>query len=320
MPAITIARFTDEVVLNYEGRGCGASTIRQVCQVLRELSTVGVTKTSGLTDEAISRWIKAFPERTPVTFKSHLRCLSALCTRAKKKGYIRVDPFDVDAISDWVRADSRPSPPRRRWSKTQEEVRRIFVLAEQEDDGSSWEAGRLHAYIKTIFLTGGRPGEIQRLSVSDFSPERKTLWIHPKWITGRSARRSWWKPKTIGSSATIPIGDGLVEVLELWSRRCGSDWLFPGKRLWGPWIGGGKGVRPLDQVRALGVRAGVPGLANKAGRKGLGTHKEIGLTPFERREYFRHSDDATGDYYDDEKVESMRPAAAKIERFFLFGA
>jgi hypothetical protein len=72
-------------------------------------------------------------------------------------------------------------------------------------------------------------------------------------------------------------------------------------------------------MKALGERAGVPDLTNKAGRKGLGTYKDL-LTPMERRELFRHADEATGDYYNDERIESMRPAAARIEKFFLYGA
>ncbi|MHB8397379.1 MAG: tyrosine-type recombinase/integrase [Candidatus Limnocylindrales bacterium] len=305
------------MILNYQGRGCAKSTIRQVEQVLRELAAVGVKQTSQITDEAISRWIQAWPDRTPETLKSHLRCISSLCTRAKKHGFLRLDPFDVDSIGDWVRQDGRPSAPRRRWSKSADEVRRVLSLADIEASGGSWEAGRLRAYVYTLFLTGGRPGEIQRLNATDFDRDAKTLWIHAKWITGRGARRYWWRPKTVGSSAILPIGEGLVSILDVWSRRCGSEWLFPGRKLYGPWTSGGRGVRPLDQVRSLGERAGVPGLANKAGRKGIGTHKEIGLTPMERREYFRHCDDATGDFYDDERVESMRPAAAKIEQFYL---
>jgi integrase len=243
--------------------------------------------------------------------------MSALCTRAKRKGYVEADPFELDAIGEWVRDDGRPSSPRRRWSKSPDEIKRVFALADQEAATGSWEAARLRAYVYALFLTGGRSGEIQRLERADFDYRGRTLSIHPKWITQRAGRRVWWKPKTVGSSAVLPIGPGLAEILAVWSRRTGCEWLFPGVKLFGPWTTGGVGDSPLEHVAALGRRAGVPGLTCKSARKGIGTHKAIGLTPMERREYFRHSDDATGDFYDDERVESLRPAAEKIERFYL---
>jgi integrase len=339
MPAISIARFKDKVVANYEGRGCAPSTVRQVRQVLRELMELKtkhgkplVAKTSDLTDEAIGAWKKAFPDRTPVTLKSHLRCLSSLCTRAKKSGWLKLDPFDVDAIADWVREDCRPSAPKRQWSRSPDDIRRVFALATREADAggcgadrlrtdeSAWEAERLRAYIFTLFLLGARPAEIQRLSVDDFSPRFLTITIQAKWIPLRGGRRIWWKPKTVGSAATLPIGDQLSEVLKRWIRLSGSDWLFPGKKLIGPWTTGGPGVRPLDQVKALGERAGVHDLCQKSARKGIGAHgKLIGLGALERKGFFRHEDEETSEGYDDEKVDSMRPAAGKIESFYLFG-
>ena len=62
-----------------------------------------VRSTQDLNDLTIAAWLTAWPARTPVTFKSHLRCLSSLCTRAKKKGYLRIDPFDIDSIADLMR-------------------------------------------------------------------------------------------------------------------------------------------------------------------------------------------------------------------------
>ena len=87
----------------------------------------------------------------------------------------------------------------------------------------------------------------------------------------------------------------------------------------GPWTGGSKGERPLDQVKALGERAGVDNLTQKAARKGLGTYREIGLTPMGRRTSSGISDDATGDFYDRRDVNARRGDALAIERFF-YGA
>ena len=328
MPNVPITRFQAEISKNYSARGRAPKTVKQIDQVLQELGRVGVSKTHHLGHVAITDWIAAWPERTPVTFRSHLRCLSAICTRAVEWGYLRRDPFEKSGISDWIRADSRPAPPKRRWSKPAEQIRAVLALADEEALTGGWEACRLRAYVHTQFLTGGRPGEIQRLRIEDFSRSTRTIEICPHYVTGKGGRKTWWKPKTLGSAAILPIGSNLVDLLSAWSRRvrCDSrrgrlrirdcEWLFPGKMLWGPWVGGGAGETPLDQVKALGVRAGVPGLTCKAARKGIGTYREIGLTPQGRREYFRHSDDATGDLYDEHDIDSRRGDADRIERFF----
>ena len=161
MPAISIRRFTDRVVANYEGR-CASSTTRQVKQVLRELSALKtkqgkplVKRTSDLTDGAVNAWIKAYPDRTPVTLKSHLRCLSSLCTRAVKSGWLKLDPFDVDSIADWVRSDSRPAPPKRQWSRSPDDIRRVHAGHER---GRQRRLGvRAIAGLYLHALSAGRP-------------------------------------------------------------------------------------------------------------------------------------------------------------------
>lgn len=325
MTPVSIAEFESRLIQRYDARGRARKTTNQIKQVLRELVAVGVRATSDLTDSAIERWLIAWPDRTPVTFKSHLRCLSAICTIAKKQGLVDVDPFADEPATAWMRDDARPSPPKRRYSKSPDEIRRVLALAAEEARGGSWEACRLEVLVNLNFLTGARVGELVRLEVSDFDRSAKTIAIHAKWVENSRGHRVWWKPKTVGSAGTIPIGDKMVDLLVVWLVRkrrphrlvfphC--NWLIPGKTLLCPWTGGGPGCNPLDQVKSLGARAGVLGLTNKAGRKGLGTYKEL-LTPAERRAHFRHSDEGVGDHYNDEHVESMRPAAIRIERFFF---
>jgi len=328
MASIPILRFQTQTIVNYEARGRSRKTTRQIAQVLRELSAIGVKKTHQVNTQAIERWLAAWPDRTPGTFRSHLRCLSALCTRMKKLGLIRIDPFVIDGVADWMRSDSRPALARRRWSKPADQIRAVLALADREAQEGSWEAGRDRAYVWTLFLTGARPGEIQRLRMEDLDLRAQTITICPHWCTGRGGRCYWWRPKTEGSAGMIAIGNHLARILREWSQRVqwdsrrgklritGCEFLFPGKACWGPWTGGGRGETPLDRVRALGERAGVQGLTCKAARKGLGTYREIGLTALGRREFFRHSDDATGDLYDEREVESRRGDAILIERFF----
>jgi integrase len=343
MTPICIQQFERETVANYSGRGKSVKTTRQFRQVLRELRAVGVATTGDLTDTAILAWIAAFPDRTVVTFRSHLRALSTLCRRACKKKQLETNPFDVDNVADWMRSDSRPRKPRRRWSKPAEQIRAMLALADDEAEAASlrarklrdveslaieWDALRRRAYARTLFQTGARPGEIQRLRIEDFSRRAQTIEIVAHWVTGRAGKKYWWEPKTEGSAGLIPIGDKLAELLDEWARRVKRDsrrgrlrvsnceWLFPGKMLLGPWTSGGRGEKPLDQIRALGERAGVTDLTQKAARKGIGTYADIGLSPQGRRKLFRHSDDAIGDAYDEMDVDSRRGDAIAIERFF----
>jgi integrase len=315
-------------------RSRASSTIRQKSQVLRELADLLdkdgrplVTRTSDLTDETIEAWIAAFPTRSVPTVKSHLRALRFMTRRAKKRGWLRVDPFADEPVSAWIRDDSRPSPPRRAMSKAPSDIRRLLDQAAREKRGGSWIAWRDWAYFNALFLTGGRPGEIQRFEVCDFNPRFRTLEIHAKWIPGRAGKLTWWKPKTVGSAATLPIGPELVAVLQAWlirrprvlRRRDDCTFLFPGERWQGPWTSGGKGVRPLDRLKALALRAGIGETWQYSARKSIGTHQDIGLTPQGRRRLFRHADELIGDFYDEQEVEARRADANKIERFYLHG-
>ena len=47
----------------------------------------------------------------------------------------------------------------------------MFALARQEAKNGGWEECRRYAYFSTLFLLGGRCGEIQRLEVDDFNPK-----------------------------------------------------------------------------------------------------------------------------------------------------
>lgn len=320
MAAISISEFRDRAVAKHLAQGHQPPTVRQVVQVLRELGAVGVRLTTDIASDSIGRWLLAWPARTPVTFQSHLRCLSSLCTFAVANKWLDVDPFDVDAPEDWIRADSRPPAPRRRYSRPADQIRRVGVQADREACTGSWECGRTQAFFWALFLTGERPGALLRARLVDYNSRQKVLRIVPHWVTGRGGSKTWWRPKT-ESSGPRAVGDRLGEILDRWHPRTGCEWLFPGARRLGPWIHGSNGKRPLDYIRALGERAGVHGLTCKAARKGLVTYAPaIGLSELERRRLTMHTTaDVADDWYDELEVGAMRPAAAKIE-LFIFGS
>lgn len=334
MPAITIASFADRILDSARKRRREKTTVRQKAQVLRELMGLLdnkgrplVKKTTDLNEDTILAWLSAYPERTPTTFRSHLRALRFMTRYAARPAnrWLRIDPFADEPVNSWIREDSRPCTPRRRWSKAPGDVRRLLARSDADALDGSWLAARDRAYAYALFLTGARPGEIQRLEIEDFDPRARTLRIRPKWIAGRNGRRVWWKPKTVGAAATLAIGDELVDVLRRWIirrprhrsiRRHECTFLFPGERFVGPWTCG-KGCSPLDHIKALAERAGIGPCWQKSARKCIGTHREIGLTPQGRRRQFRHADEGTGDSYDEQEVESRRGDAARIETFYL---
>lgn len=341
MPSLPIGSFEREgsfahrVVLDYLGRDAAPSTVRQVKQVLRELAAAGVSESYQIDNTAIARWRLAHPSRGTETIKSHLRCLSAICTIAAHEGWIERDPFDLHSVKDRVRADARPKGPRRQYHRTPDEIREMLALSTKEAAGERWEDLRRWAYAHTLFLTGARAGEVQHLLARNVDHRNGTITIEPVEVPIRGGKTRWWRPKTVGSATTLPAGPRLLAVLAAWEgRRLSPErepryripirrdcpWLFPGKTLVGPWTCGGPGVRPLDQIRDLGRRAGIDGLAQKSARKSVGTHaKTMGLGGLERKALFRHSDEATGDLYDEEAVESLRPAVIRIEGFYLTG-
>ena len=131
-----------------------------------------------------------------------------------------------------------------------------------------------------------------------------TLQAHPE---------DGWKPKTLKSAAVLPIVGPLAAVLADWLPETGCRWLFPGKKRQGPWLYGGPGIRPLDQIKELGQRAGVPDLTIASFRKTIGTYaKSWGFSQLELKALLRHSNVETQRWYDEDEVEALRPATAKI--------
>jgi integrase len=181
----------------------------------------------------------------------------------------------------------------------------VLQLADRE--AVSWESRRLQALVYTYAYLGLRAAEALHLWVDDVDLGRSA-------VTLRSHPEEGWKPKTLKSSAVLPIAEPLSAVLAVWLPHTGTRWVFPGKKLRGPWLSGGPGVRPLDQVKELGRRAGVPGLTIASFRKTIGTYaKSWGFSQLELKALLRHSAVETQRWYDEEEIESLRPAVAKVQ-------
>jgi integrase len=313
MRPIKFDRFIEETLCLFGPPMRSKGTRRQISQALREFAKVkGVKRTSDLRPRNVGAWLTAHPDRTPVRAASLLRALSSACRYAVAEGYLRVSPFAFRRVNDWV-ADQPLAPDKPRPPKHQPAEAIAALLAHLDDDASKggWKAARLQALVYLLAYTGLRKMEALTLKVSDINLERRLVSVRP--------RRSH-SLKTRASAATLPLADPLVEVLRRWLPRCGGEWVFPGARLGGPWTGGPPGQKPIDAVRKAGDCVGIHGLTILGFRKTLGTlAKQWGLGQLEVRALLRHSKVETQRWYDEEQVESLRPAVSRIQ-FRITGA
>lgn len=307
MRSMSFAQFRAEILCLYEPPIRAAGTYRQMRQALNEIAELpGVRTVSDLKPPTISAWIKAYPSRTPVRTASMLRTLSPACNYAVSMHYIKVSPFAFRRVNAWVRSDvlapDQPQAPRHQSGAS---IQRLLSMLDSEAGDGSWKAGRLQALVYLLCFTGLRKGEALRLKAHDVDLAARTLTIQP--------RRSF-RLKTKGSAARIPIAEPLAAVLALWLPRSGCEWAFPGVELCGPWTGGSPGQKPLCQIRAAGLRAGIPGLTISGFRKTIGTlAKSWGLGQLELKALLRHSNVETQRWYDEEQLDSLRPAVARIQ-------
>ena len=336
MPAVTIAHFAGEILGNAVRRGLADSTAAAKgsgpARALAASTTTRVRhcvrKTSDLTEKTIGAWIEAFPARSVGTVKSHLRALrddaaslqEGLAPRRPVRGRRR-RPVDQARRPACV-----PTPPvveiARGYPSTARSGRRSGeerILACRARPGLC-----IHPVFNRARGRARSTALMSRISTRDFRRSRSG----PSGSPAGEAGGPGGSPRRPAPRGTIPIGEKLVRVLQEWlvrrprhpRRRDDCTVLFPGERWMGPWTGGGKGVRPLDRVKALAGAAGIGPTWRKSARKGIGAHgKLIGLESLERTGIFRHADAATSEAYNDEQVDSLRPAVAKIERFYLHG-
>ena len=306
MRPMPFARFKAEVLSLYEPPIRAKGTYRQMSQVLREFAALPDLATiADLRSTSIVAWIRAYPERTPARSASLLRSLASACSYARSEGYLQRSPFGFRSVNQWVRDQVvAPDRPRAQRHQSAASIERLLEQLDVDAAGGGWKAGRLQALVYLLAFTGLRKGEALNLRTHDVDLVAATIVIEP---------RRTFRPKTRKSAARIPLAPPVVAVLRLWLPRTGCAWVFPGVELRGPWLGGCPGYKPLDEIRAAGERAGIPGLTIASFRKTIGTlAKSWGLGQLEVKALLRHSNVETQRWYDEEAVETLRPAVAKI--------
>ncbi len=308
MDSPLFSAFVAEVLSLYAPPLRAPQTWRALRQVLREFGELPEPPRTiaDLRAPAIAAWVRAHPDRTPARTTSLLRSLAPVLRYAAEEGYAPASPFaGFRRLKGWVRQEVlAPERPQAARYRPAAEIGRLLELLDAEAAEGSWKAGRLQALVYLYAFTGLRKAEALHLRPWDLDLVKRTVTIEP---------RASWRPKTRKSAATLPLAAPALAVLALWLPRCGGVWLFPGVELKTPWLWGGPGQTPLDQVRAAGERAGVTGLTIASFRKTIGTMaKAWGLGPLELQALLRHSSVKTQEWYDEADVEVLRSATAKI--------
>jgi len=296
----TWAAFADDVLALYAPPIRRKATWRKLEHVLREFQPL-CRYSEDLTPSVVAAWIAAHPGRRPATVDSFLRSLRAACNYGMSAGYLRESPFAFRSPRHWVDWSVEPLPPA---VHTAEEIARVLARADFEAQAGRWRNLRLRAVIYTAAFTGARKREILAACVADLQLDQGLMTIRP------NARRPL---KTPSSAAQIPLAPPLVAVLEGWVAICGSPWLFPGIRRQGPWLEGPAGAKALDQVKGLGLRAGVRGLTFQSFRHSLASLSEgWGIGELALQRLLRHSSPRTQEYYRHAIPAVLRDVAARI--------
>lgn len=294
MPALPIREFVAEVLAVYAPPAKAPATFGKMRQALREFSaTDGVATTADLRAPAVARWANAqlAAGRHPNTVHGLLSCLRAASHYAVEAGYLDASPFT--RRRSFVRREKSRAPRHH----PREAVARALAHAARQS-GRSWDDGRVHALVAVLAYAGLRKHEALGLRWADVDLAAGMLRVEP------GARRL----KTRAAAAPVPCPDALLAVLAAWRPRCGSEWVLPGVRKLGPWVGGMPGRKPTDRVKALGREAGVEGLTCHSLRHSLATHL-TGHWRLGRRQVqlvLRHANATTQEHYCGDDLENLR--------------
>lgn len=303
MAAARFDRFRAEVLEIY---GLKAPATRlKVGQVLAELRAAGARTTADLAPVTVARWIAAHPGRSPATWRRLLGTLRAVANLAVAAGQLPPGRNPAVPRSRWVPAAPDRAGPRRHHSAA--ELARVLALLDAEAAAGDWGRHRLRALVYLVAYTGMRRLEALGLERGDVALDGRMIRL----------RANRWRPlKTPQSGQPVPLADRPAAVLADWLPRCGpSGLVFPNRTRPTPWFAGRPGAKPLDQVRAAGERASVPGLTFLSLRHSWATHAETlwGLSGPQIARVLRHTTERTSiDHYRHADEANLRALAGRI--------
>jgi len=319
--SIPFDQFTAEILRLYDPPHRATATRRQMRYVFEQVAALEVKTTADLTPVLVARFIESRPPgQSPRTLQSYLRVLRGLCNNAVINGYLRISPFALRRVSQWL---GRIGPPAEKKHYSRDEIRRVLSLMaahiEITAGWSQWRARRLYALTATVAYCGLRASEALYLHAADIRLEARYVNLTDR---GRDGGRAL---KTDASARPVPIPDALVPILQDWlSHRLDHpadfeippcEWLFPTLNRKGPWTGGPPGTKPVQRLQAVAARAGVEGMTLQSLRRSLATHLEhhgTGQAMITR--ILRHTDSKTTlTWYQQADIPNMVQAMASFD-------
>jgi len=222
---------------------------------------------------------------------SMLRTMRTQCKFFVAQGYLSRSPFD--ARSFFIREKKATGPKH----QTIAELQRLFETADLEArtaDSISrrWKARRRRALLYLLAHTGVRKMEALTLRTENVNVVERFLLIEDNDEIG-------YETKTVASRASVPMTSKCAFVLADWLQHVCGKFVFPQITADRPWIMGKTGYRPLDEIKALGERAGVKGVTLHSLRHSYATHAETlwGLTAEQIARILRHTNIKTQQHY-----------------------
>jgi integrase len=270
-------------------------------QVLGEFGQICPT-TAHINLDAIAAWLNSRPERAPLTSFSLLRSFARAVKLAAKQELIRLNPFEAMPPSQWFATGALDAPERIR-HLTVDQIGLMLKQSAKEAQGGDWEALRMACLLPIYAYTGCRRNEALGLMLEDLDLLEGVIWIRP------NARRPL---KTRAARRRLPMHRRVKQAAMAWIPECRSAWLIPHKGLSGPWLHGRPGCKPLDRVKALGERAGVPGATILAIRHGFATAVERLSSELLRQRFLGHRSAKTQYGYGHEDLDQLRCVTDQI--------
>lgn len=297
---MTWRAFEREVESIYKGPHRSESTRKKMEYVLRKAHELGAERPADLTTAFVSRYVAERAEDVCLnTIRGELRYLKAAVNLAIEEEWIVRGP-------KWRRVWPRKSRKVRSVLHPIEDVAR--VLERLRAEATTWEGRRLHALFAVYAYTGVRKREALYLRREDVSLADRVLWVH---------YQGDHRLKTEDSEGPVPIPRELATILAEWIPTSGSDWVFPGRRGRGPWIGGAYGDRPTERIRLAGEALGIQALTPLSMRTTFATwcRKRWGLTARQLMAILRHTTERTQEAYLPPELSDLVKSVRKVTYF-----
>jgi integrase len=279
--APTFAEFRDEVLEYYRAER-GPSAFKRIRKVLGQVEGLGVARLDDVNLPVLMRWKEGRSHLAASSQVKDFQALRMVLDQAVKCGYIERSPARIWDLT--FRKKGR-RPAIKKHLSTEETSRLFRHLAGEVSKG--WREHRLFALASTVYLTGMRLGEAQRLRVESIDAEARLIDLRDREL------------KTSAASEFVAMPAQLSAILGRWLACCGSDWAFPSSKLSGPWLYGSARTRPTAALKLAGEAAGVEGATYLAGRHGWTTHGKgvWNLTAEHVQAQLRHTTPATQENY-----------------------